>query len=65
MSVIRMASHCKDDTHKSEKCTATLCLKSETQASPVTGDWLWGLVVGLGLRMDRLGVVAGFLGVRL
>ena len=63
--VIRMASHCKDDTHKSEKCTATLWLKSEKQASPVTGDWLWGVVVGLGLRIDRPGVVAGNLGVSL
>ena len=63
--VIRVASHCKDDRHKSGKCTATLWLKSDKQASHVTGDWLWAVVVGLGLRMDTLGVLAGFLGVRL
>ena len=44
--VKRMASHCKDDIHKSEKCTAALWLKSEKQASPVTGDWLWDVVGG-------------------
>ena len=47
-------------THKFGKCTVPTWLKSEKQALPGT----WGLVVGIGLGMDRLGLLQAFLGLR-